>query len=220
MLTLVQRHERSDEEAAATVAKPRVLLVDDDRVILATLEDGLHDAGYEVAVAGSAKEANDAITESPPDLVILDVRMPGMDGVSFAAHLHEYTNIPFVFLSAYGELELVRNAVQQGALGYLLKPIDSAQLIPAIEAALVRGRDIARLRESESRLKTALATEQKTRTAVGVLMERQGLDQQSAFERLRRHARSQRRKITDVADEVISAAETLNIPPVDGRKDI
>jgi response regulator NasT len=143
-----------------------------------------------------------------------------MDGVSFAAYLHEYTNIPFVFLSAYGELELVRNAVQQGALGYLLKPIDSAQLIPAIEAALVRGRDIARLRESESRLKTALATEQKTRTAVGVLMERQGLDQQSAFERLRRHARSQRRKITDVADEVISAAETLNIPPVDGRKDI
>ncbi|HVO47669.1 MAG TPA: response regulator [Steroidobacteraceae bacterium] len=192
--------------------------MDDDRVILATLEVGLHDAGYEVSVAGSAKEAVDLMAKSPPDLVILDVRMPGMDGVELAGYLRERTNIPFLFLSAYGDVDLVRTAVAQGALGYLLKPIDIPNLIPSVAAALARGREIERLRDAETRLKTALATEQKTRTAVGVLMERQRLDPQTAFETLRRHARSQRRKITEVADEVINAAQALNIPPVECRK--
>jgi response regulator NasT len=196
-----------------------LLVVDDDRVILATLEDGLHDAGYEVAVAGSAKEAIDLIIASPPDLAIIDVRMPGMDGIALAGHLREHTNVPFVFLSAYGDLPLVRSAVAQGALGYLLKPIDIHQLVPSIEASLERGRELTRLRESENRLKTALSIEQKTRTAVGLLMERRRLDQQSAFEVLRMYARSQRRKIGDVAQDVISAAEGLNAPGSPPAKD-
>jgi response regulator NasT len=219
MLATVERSEESSPEVSLPDHKPHVLVVDDDRVILATLEDGLHDAGYEVSVAGSAKEAIDLMVESPPDLAILDVRMPGMDGVELAGHLREHTTIPFLFLSAYGDLDLVRRAVARGALGYLLKPIDIPHLIPSVEAALVRGREIGRLRNSETQLKTALATEQKTRTAVGVLMERQRLDAQSAFETLRRHARSQRRKITEVADEVINAAQALNIPPVECWKD-
>jgi response regulator NasT len=219
MLATVQRTEASSPAVSPPDHKPHVLVVDDDRVILATLEVGLHDAGYEVSVAGSAKEAVDLMAKSPPDLAILDVRMPGMDGVELAGYLRERTNIPFLFLSAYGDVDLVRRAVAQGALGYLLKPIDIPNLIPSVEAALARGREIERLRDAETRLQTALATEQKTRTAVGVLMERRRLDPQSAFETLRRHARSQRRKITDVADEVISATQVLNIPPVECPKD-
>ena len=219
MLETLKRAEDADPVEAQAERRARVLVVDDDTVILATLEAGLHDAGYDVSVAASAKEAISTVMESLPSLAILDVRMPGMDGIELAGHLREHTSVPILFLSAYGDLPLVRGAVGQGALGYLLKPIDIPELIPSIEAALERGKELARLRETENRLTAALVTAQTTRTAVGVLMERQRLDQQSAFEALRRHARSQRRKIAEVAQDVLSAAEALNIPPVGNQED-
>jgi response regulator NasT len=198
------------QDAVESGRRPHLLLVDDDRLILATLASGLREAGYDVSTAVSGKDAIEAATAGQFDLAILDVRMPGMDGIELARHLREGTTIPFLFLSAYGELDLVRRAADHGALGYLVKPADIPQIVPAIEAALVRAREIARLRSSEERLGTALAIEQKTRTAVGLLMERHGLNRQQAFEALRNQARSQRRKIAEVADEIIDAAEVLN----------
>ena len=112
--------------------------------------------------------------------------------------------------SHFGDRDVVREATEHGALGYLLKPVDIPHLVPAIEAALVRGREISRLRESESRLGSALLIEQKTRTAVGVLMERHRLDRQAAFEALRQYARSTRRKISECAEEILTAVEQLN----------
>lgn len=204
------KQEQNKTVQAATAAQ--LLLVDDDRVVLATLADGLRDAGYWVEVAASAREAIEQIGKLPPDLAILDVRMPGMDGIELAQHMREHTQVPVLFLSAYGDLTLVRRACEHGALGYVLKPVDIPQLVPPIEAALMRSRELIRLRESELKLNTALAVEQRTRMAVGVLMERQRLDRRTAFEALRRAARSQRRKITDVADEILNAAEALNAP--------
>ena len=157
-----------------------LLLVDDDRLVLATLSDGLREMGYRVSVAASGREAMEAIGRETFDLVILDVRMPGMDGIEVAARLRETGGPPFIFLSAYGDLDIVRQASENGALGYLLKPIDIPQIVPSIEASLVRAAEIGRLRESESRLGNALVIEQKTRTAVGVLMERYRIDRQAA----------------------------------------
>jgi response regulator NasT len=205
-------------EQRPAVRRPHLLLVDDDRLILATLSEGLRQAGYEVSTASSGKDAIDAASRIPFDLGILDVRMPGMDGVELARHLREGTHIPFIFLSAYGDLELVRRAADHGALGYLIKPVDVPQIVPAIESALVRAREIAALREAEERLTTALSIEQRTRTAVGVLIERHGMDRHAAFEALRHQARSQRRKIGEVADEIISAAERLNAVLKDPQK--
>jgi response regulator NasT len=199
-------------ERPAPLKRPHILLVDDDRLILATLSEGLRKAGYEVTTASSAKDAIDAASHFQFDLGILDVRMPGMDGVELAGHLREGTRIPFIFLSAYSDLDLVKRAADHGALGYLVKPVDLPQIIPTIEAALVRAREIAGLRDAEERLNTALSIEQRTRTAVGVLIERHGMDRQAAFEALRHQARSQRRKIGDVAEEIILAAERLNAP--------
>jgi len=190
--------------------KPRLLLVDDDRLVLATLSEGLRDAGYEVTAAASAEQAIARMQDGGVDLAILDVRMPGMDGIALSSLLREHSTVPFLFLSAHGDLDIVRQAAGNGALGYLLKPIDIPQLVPSIEAALARGAEISRLKDSELRLNTALSTEQKTRMAVGVLMERRRLDRRAAFEALRRMARSQRRKITLVADDIVRAVETLN----------
>lgn len=193
--------------------KPRLLLVDDDRLVLATLSEGLRDAGYDVSAAASAEQAIARMQDGGVDLAILDVRMPGMDGIALSALLREHSTVPFLFLSAHGDLDIVRQAAGNGALGYLLKPIDIPQLVPSIEAALARGAEISRLKDSELRLNTALSTEQKTRMAVGVLMERRRLDRRAAFETLRRMARSQRRKITLVADDIVRAVETLNGTP-------
>ncbi|MBL8533645.1 MAG: response regulator [Betaproteobacteria bacterium] len=194
-----------------------LLLVDDDRLVLATLSDGLREMGYRVSVAASGREAMEAIGRETFDLVILDVRMPGMDGIEVAARLRETGGPPFIFLSAYGDLDIVRQASENGALGYLLKPIDIPQIVPSIEASLVRAAEIGRLRESESRLGNALVIEQKTRTAVGVLMERYRIDWQAAFEVLRHHARSSRRKISECAEDILKAVEQLNklTPPKD-----
>jgi response regulator NasT len=117
----------------------------------------------------------------------------------------------FVFLSAFGDESVVRDAAEAGALGYLVKPVDIPQLVPFIEAAMARGREIDLLRSTTEQLEQALKVEQKTRTAVGIIMERKGLDRQEAFDLLRARARAQRRKIGEVADELITAVEGMNL---------
>ncbi len=190
----------------------RILLVDDDRLILATLGSGLRLAGYEVLEASSGEEALRLCQATPPDLAILDMRMPGMSGVEVAGKIRA-GSVPFLFLSAYSDTDLVRLAVQEGALGYLVKPLDLTQIVPAVEAALARAAELRQLRVQEERLTRALGTSRTTATAVGVVMERHRLNRAKAFELLRYQARSQRRKLEEVASEVLGATESLNFPP-------
>lgn len=187
-----------------------VLLVDDDRVVLNLLAEGLRDLGYQVGTALSAGDALKLAAEQPYDLAVLDVRMPGQSGLELAQALLRIGHPPFVFLSAYGDEAVVREAAEAGALGYLVKPVDTPQLVPFIEAAIARGKDIGALRDTAERLERALQVEQKTRTAVGIIMERKGLDRRAAFELLRARAREQRRKLAEVSEELIQAVEAAN----------
>lgn len=187
-----------------------VLLVDDDRVVLNLFAEGLRNLGYQVGTASSAAEAIRLIEEQAYDLAVLDVRMPGQSGLELARRLQSSGQPPFVFLSAYGDVGVVQEATAAGALGYLVKPVDTAQLIPFIEAAIARGKDLDNLRDSNERLERALQMEQKTRTAVGIIMARKGLDRQAAFELLRGRAREQRRKITELAEDLIASVEATN----------
>lgn len=189
----------------------KILIVDDDRVILHILAEGLRELGYEVATAVSGADALRLARESPFDLTVLDMRMPGMSGVEVARELRRDNLASFVFLSAFGDETVVRDAAEAGALGYLVKPVDIPQLVPFIEAAIARGQEIDLLRSTAEQLEQALKVEQKTRTAVGIIMERKGLDRQEAFDLLRAKARSQRRKIGEVADELITAVEGMNL---------
>lgn len=191
----------------------RILLVDDDRLICATLSDGLRQHGYRVEIANSGEQALALCESAPPDLAILDMRMSGMTGVETARFLRARTQVPYVFLSAYGDTETVKEAVAEGALGYLVKPVDVGQLIPAVEAALARATDIGGLRQSEQNLQTALAQNREVSVAVGVLMERFRFNREQAFAVLRYQARSQRRKLQTVANEVVTGAESLSLPP-------
>lgn len=148
--------------------------------------------------------------EQQPELALLDMRLPGMSGLEVARRLREETQVPFLFLSAYADEDLVQQASEHGALGYLVKPLDTPQIIAPIETALARAREIRALRASESQLTVALAGARDISTAVGVIMERNRCTQDAAFERLRGSARAQRRKVTDLAVEVIQSLESLN----------
>lgn len=189
----------------------KVLLVDDDRLVLATLGRGLEEAGYAVQTCASVGEARRVMAVDSPDIAVLDIRMPGVTGLDLASELSKVRCIPFIFLTAYSETDIVRQAAENGALGYLVKPVDIPQLVPAIEAALARAADLRRLRDTEKQLQTALNENREVSMAVGLLMERRRLNRQQAFEVLRSTARAQRRKIADVAEEVLAAAELLNV---------
>ncbi|TXF96324.1 ANTAR domain-containing response regulator [Massilia arenae] len=188
-----------------------VLIVDDDALLREYLAEVLQHAGHDTLGAGTAAEALRTIEERGDGiaLVLLDIEMPGMSGLALARLLREETTIPFMFLSASDDAETARAAADAGAVGYLVKPVDGAQLLPAFEAALARGDDIRRLRRSEESLTSALAAGRETSIAVGVLMARFHIDRHQAFDVLRDEARSQRRKMGEVAEQILAAEETL-----------
>lgn len=185
-----------------------LLIADDDRLVLATLAEGLRRAGHTVLEAASGEEAIAIAGEQPPDLAILDMRMPGRSGVDVAVWLRERTDTPFIFLSAYGDTAAVEEAVRAGALGYLVKPLDVQQILPTIDAALMRGRELNALLEEEAQLSAALRLGRQTSLAVGILMARDQLTEQAAFNQLRAQARAERRKVSELAAELIQALET------------
>ena len=188
----------------------RVLLVDDDRPTLMALADSMRRAGYVVSEAQAGEAALELAKTSAFDIALLDVRMPGMSGLELARCLSEQTELAFLFMSAHSEMDLVKDAAKYGALGYLLKPVTVAQLVPAIEAALARAQELHKLRETEANLNIALASGREINIAIGIIMERNRVDRQGAFDILRIHARSQRRKMSEVADEFVKAAEVIN----------
>jgi response regulator NasT len=189
-------------------AQRHILVVDDDRLVLAALAEGLRTAGYRVTGSASGEDALGLVAHDVPDLALLDVRMSGMTGIELGGKLREL-GIPFLFLSAYGDQEIVRQAAEEGALGYLVKPLDIQQIVPSIEAALAREGDLRKLRESEAQLNTALAGSREISMAVGLLMMRDRINRKQAFGLLRADARSQRRPIAELAKELLTSAENL-----------
>jgi AmiR/NasT family two-component response regulator len=199
--------------AASEIENKRlILLVDDDIFILGLLSQFLQKAGFDTRMATSGQMALDMIQESgrEPDLAVLDIAMPAMSGLELARRLQAETTIPVMFLTANEDDEVVKQATEDGALGYLVKPIDTARITPSIKAALARADEIRHLRQSESKLTAALQAGRETGIAIGLLMERYKTDRDSAFEVLRDYARSNRLKLNDVAKELLAAEEALN----------
>ena len=187
----------------------RLLLVDDDALVLATFSRGLRDAGYRVLVAATGEEALAIIAQEYPDLAILDICMPGISGIDLSKQLYEL-GIPVVHLSAYDDRETLNSALEQGALGYLVKPIDVAKAIPTLETALRRADDLQQLQAKEGRLNRALETANVVNFAVGIIAERRRIDRQKAFDLIRNQARSERRKVKEVAREILDASDYIN----------
>jgi two-component system, response regulator PdtaR len=198
--------------SAPVPSRRLILVVDDDPILLDYLATVLDHAGYDTVKAASAVEALQRVAEREADiaLALLDISMPGMSGLELAVRLKEHTSVAFMFLSSVDDTETARQAASHGAVGFVVKPVDAARLMPAFESALARAEEIRQLRRTEANLNAALAAGRETSLAVGLLMTRFQTDRNTAFEVLRDHARSTRRKVNEVAEQLVAAEELLN----------
>jgi response regulator NasT len=198
--------------SASVLPRRLILLVDDDPLLLDYLKTVLDHAGYDTLAAESAFDALQRVAEREADiaLALLDISMPGMSGLDLARRLKDHTSVAFMFLSSVDDAETARQAASHGAVGFVVKPVDAARLLPAFESALARADEIRQLRRTEANLNAALAAGRETSLAVGLLMARYQTDRNTAFEVLRDHARSNRRKINEVAEQIVAAEELLN----------
>jgi AmiR/NasT family two-component response regulator len=183
----------------------RILVAEDETIIRLDLKDLLERAGFEVcAEARDGEEAVSLAASEHPDLAVLDVKMPRLDGIEAARRILAERPIPIVMLTAYGQEDLVSRAVEAGVFGYLVKPFREDDLLPAIHAARARHAELEALREEAESLAEALATRKVVERAKGLLMEREGLSEQDAFARLRRASQVSGRPMKVVAEALIA----------------
>ncbi len=201
--------------------KPLILLVDDDLAILRLMHELLEAHHYETRMATSAAMALAMLDETTrqPDLALLDIVMPGMDGLELAATLKATSAVPFMFLSTDDGSDTARRAAEGGAVGFLVKPLQLPQILPAVMAALARADELKALRQQQIKLVEALRSGRHNAVAIGILMERFGVGEERAFEMLREQSRSQRTKLTAVAQALIAEAEARvgEAPPIGER---
>lgn len=198
--------------------KKKILLVEDDRLVLYSLARGLRDAGFDVLEADSGEMAMQLCLNNPPDLALLDMHLPVMSGIDIARWLKTTLNVPFLFLSAYSDVETVEDAGELGALGYLVKPLDVGQVIPAIRTALLRAEEIHKLHQSEIDLNSALKTSRNVSMAIGILMPRFDGDADETFEALRAYCRSNRKRMDEVANQIINKNLQIDLTPFFEKK--
>lgn len=187
---------------------PLILVVDDDRLVLATLVAGLKQAGFEVIEADNGDDGILLARKYKPQLAILDMRMQGKSGMDVARYLAANTSTGFMFLSAFGDADIVEEATRMGALGYLVKPLDVRQIVPAARAALARWQEL----KSAPAMPTD-ASQMPSRDeciAIGILMERMRLDFDGAREALATQARSEGKSAVELAGSMVEAANRLH----------
>src|SRR5437762_12737022 len=183
----------------------RILIAEDETIIRLDLREVLERAGFEIcAEARDGAEAVELARAEQPDLAVLDVKMPRLDGIEAARRILDERPIPIVMLTAYGQDELVARAVEAGVFGYLVKPFREQDLLPAIRTALARHEELAALREQADSLAEALASRKTIERAKGLLMERESLTEQEAFARLRKASQVSGRPMQVVAEAVVA----------------
>ncbi|HZE92936.1 MAG TPA: response regulator [Rhizobacter sp.] len=194
--------------------KGKILVVDDDRLVLATLTHGLAQAGYEIVDADNGDDAILLAREHHPDLALLDIRMEGKSGFDVAAYLRDYCQMPFMFLSAFSDDETVAQVKALGAVAYLVKPLDIRQIVPAVEAAFAQLRqrpsEALPLRPGGTLAEESLAN--PVPVAVGVLMHRYSLSRSAALDRLQRLAAAENNSLPVQAERLLAALELLSLP--------
>src|ERR1035437_4890718 len=183
----------------------RLLIAEDETIIRLDLRELLERAGFEVcAEARDGLEAVELARKEQPDLAILDVKMPELDGIEAAKRILEERPIPMVILTADGRQQLIARAVDAGVYGYLVKPFRESDLLPVIETARARHAELMALREEADSLAEALAARKLVERAKGLLMEKEKLSERDAYARLRKASQLSGKPISVVAEALIA----------------
>lgn len=184
----------------------RVIIADDEAIIRQDLREMLTNLGYLVIGAvGDGRSAVNLARELKPDLVIMDIRMPDMDGIEAARILTAEGISPVLLLSAYSQRDLVERAATAGVSGYVIKPFDESNLLPAIEVVLARFREYQEISKEAARLEERLETRVAVDRAKGILMDSRGMTEQEAFRSIQRMSMNSRKSMREVADAIILA---------------
>ncbi|MDR7417102.1 MAG: response regulator [Armatimonadota bacterium] len=184
----------------------RILIADDEAIRLMTLRTQLRSLGFEVV--GEATDGEEAVRlaqEREPDVAILDIKMPGLDGISAAQRILQHRPIPIILLTAYSEVELVERALEAGVFAYLVKPVTEEDLLPAILLARKRFEEFRVLQGEVQDLREALEARKLIERAKGILMKRLGISEQEAFRRMQVQSQKENRKLVEIARAIITA---------------
>ena len=182
----------------------RVVIAEDEAIIRLDLKELLEEEGYEVVgETGRGDEAVELVRNLGPDLAILDIKMPGMDGLSAARHIAGERLAAVLILTAFSQRDLVARARDAGAMAYLVKPFQRGDLVPAIEMAVSRYAEITVLEREVSDLQESLATRKSVDRAKSVLQEKLGLSEPDAFRWIQKTAMDLRLSMKQVADGVV-----------------
>ena len=186
--------------------RTRVIIADDESLIRMDLREMLTNLGY--LVVGEVADGRSAVNQARelrPDVVVMDIKMPDMDGIEAAKILTEERVAPVVLLSAYSQRELVERARVAGVVAYLVKPYREEELAPAIEVALARFAEFKDLEKQVADLLQALETRKLVDRAKGILMDKQGLTESEAFRKIQKMSMDNRKAMKDVAEAIILA---------------
>jgi two-component system, response regulator PdtaR len=188
--------------------RARIIIADDESLIRMDLREMLGHLGYEVvAEASDGRSAVELAKKLLPDLIIMDIKMPDMDGIAAASELARDHIAPVVLLTAYSENSLIGRANDAGVCGYLVKPFRETELMPVIELALARFNELRDLEREVTDLKDALETRKLVERAKGVLMEVHGLREADAFNRMRKTSMDNRKSMREVAEAILLTHE-------------
>lgn len=195
----------------STEPMPRALICEDAGVTVMQLRKALIRAGYDVV--GEAVEGQKAVelaTELKPDLILMDINMPGaIDGIAATREILLQQNVPIIMLTAYSDPSYVDAALDAGACGYLVKPITSEQLLPAIRTATARFQTLQTALQEATDLKEALETRKQVERAKGILMDRKNMSEAEAFHQLQKISRDKCQTMKQTALQIIKASELL-----------
>ncbi len=184
----------------------RIVIADDEPIIRMDLKRMLEDCNYDVvAEAGDGQKAVEAARNFKPDAVILDIRMPEMDGIDAAKIITQENIAPVLLLTAYSQLDLVNRAKEAGIFSYLVKPFKESDLMPQIEVAVAQWNAMQKIEEQARDLEEKLETRRAVDRAKGILMDQYGLKEQEAFRRIQLQSMNTRKTMREIAEAIIIA---------------
>jgi AmiR/NasT family two-component response regulator len=186
--------------------RTRVIIADDESIIRMDVREMLTNLGYlVVGEVGDGRSAVNLARELRPDIVVMDIKMPDMDGIEAARVLTEEKIAPVLLLTAYSQRDLVERAKEAGVAGYIVKPFQESDLSPAIEVALARFLEFRALEQEVEDLQEALKTRKLVDRAKGILMDTQGLRESEAFRKIQKMSMNTRKPMRQVAEAIILA---------------
>lgn len=191
----------------------RIVVADDEPITRMDLREMLQEAGHlVVGEAGDGESALNLARTHRPDLVLLDIKMPGIDGLEAARRIQDERLAPVLLLTAYSQTEQVEQAKSAGVLGYLVKPVREADLLPMVEVVVARHREMQGLEQEVSKLRETLETRKAVEKAKGILMELHGCTEAAAFRMIQQWSMDRRTPVRQVAEGIIAVAG-MNRPP-------